>query len=216
MAAKKSGKKKSAGKKAEPRKPLAKKSAPRKAARSTAKASSKPAPKKAAKAQAAPAKPKKAASARPKKAASARPKTAPPQKAAAKKAAPKKAAPKKAAASQRPRSTANGVHRRDRAGHLDPKYAAELRAKSAESRETTSGDAFLRGAQSADVLAEELGEEAVETMTTGEDEGNESRDEFAEEEIGGPFVESSGNKEFADDSDESNPDDATREPFPKT
>jgi len=221
MAAKKSSKKKSAAKKAEPRKALGKKSPPRKAARSTAKASSKPAKTaKASKAKPSRAAPKKAAAARPKKAAarpkSAAPKRAAPKRAAPKRAAPKKAAPKKALASQRPRSTANGVHRRDRAGHLDPKYAADLRAKSAEGHETTTDDAFLRGAKSGDDLAEELGEEAVETMTTGEDEGNESRDRFEDEEIGGPFVESSGKNEFADDSDESNPDDATREPFPKT
>jgi hypothetical protein len=194
MAAKKSSKKKSARKKAEPSKAARKKSPPRKAARSTAKASTKPAAK-ASKAKAASAKPK----AKPKKAATARAKSAPPKK-----------------ASVRPRSASNGVHRRDRAGHLDPKYAADLRAKSKEGREASNDSAFLRGSKSSDDLAEELGEEAVETMTSGEDEGSESRDRFAEEEIGGPFVESPGKNEFADDSDESNPDDATREPFPKT
>jgi hypothetical protein len=191
MAAKKSSKKKAARKKAEPRKSTRKKSPPRKAVRSTAKASSKR-PAKAAKAKAA---------AKPKKTASVRAKSAP---------------PKKASASSRPKTTVNGVHRRDRAGHLDPKYAAELRAKSQEGRETSDEGAFLRRSKTADALAEELGEEAVETMTTGDDESTESRDRFAEEEIGGPFVESPAKNEFADGSDESNPDDATREPFPKT
>jgi hypothetical protein len=190
MAAKKTSKKKAARKKAEPKKAARKKSPPRKAARSTAKASSKR-PAKASKAT--------AASAKPKKKASVRAKSAPPKKASA-----------------RPRSASNGVHRRDRAGHLDPKYAADLRAKSKEGHEASNDSAFLRRSKSADALAEELGEEAVETMTTGEDEGNESRDRFAEEEIGGPFVESTAKNEFADDKDESNPDDATREPFPKT
>ena len=192
MAAKKSSKKKSVRKKAQPRKTAGKKTPPRKASRRVAKASSRPSAKRA-----------KASRAKaPKKTASARAKSVAPQKT------------KKP--SQRPRPTANGVHRRDRAGHLDPKYAADLRKKSAEGKEPEDKGAFLSGARSPDDLAEGLGEDTVGTMTSGEDEGAESRDQFADEEIGGPFVESSGKNEFADDSDESNPDDATREPFPKT
>jgi hypothetical protein len=53
-------------------------------------------------------------------------------------------------------------------------------------------------------------------MTTGEDDTSESLDRFADEEVGGPFVESSSKQEFAEGSDASNPADATREPFPKT
>jgi hypothetical protein len=107
------------------------------------------------------------------------------------------------------------VHRRDRAGHLDPRYAAELRAKSREGKEESDERAFI-GSRTGDDLAENLGEEVVETMTTGEDEATDTLDKFADEEVGGPFVESSGNKEFAEGSDASNPADATREPFPKT
>jgi hypothetical protein len=195
MAVKKAkAKKKPSSKKSAPKKAFAKKSQARKPARAMAS--------------------KKAAAAKPRKAAK--------RKAAAKpakvSAAPKtrKSATPQRARSQRPRASVNGVHRRDRAGHLDPRYAADLHAKSREGQETSTEDAFIRKARAHDDLAEEMGEGAVETMTTGEDEGSDDHEQVVTEELGGPFVESSANNEFADGSDESNPADATREPFPKT
>lgn len=59
--------------------------------------------------------------------------------------------------------------------------------------------AFLIGSRRDDALASELAAEAIEKMTSGEDGGVELRDEFVEEEIGGPFVESTADEEFADD-----------------
>jgi hypothetical protein len=107
--------------------------------------------------------------------------------------------------------------RRDRAGHFDPRYEADLRAKSLEGHDDPKDEAaFVRGSRSRDDLAEELGEETVQTMTTGEDAHEESLEQDVDEERGGPFVESSSNSEFAGGNDESNPADATREPFPKT
>ena len=67
-----------------------------------------------------------------------------------------------------------------------------------------------------DALSSELGEEFVETVTSGEDEGNELRDERVTEELGGPFTVTTGGTEFADGVDPSNPRRATREPFPRT
>ena len=142
------------------------------------------------------------------------------KKAAAKKAAPKqkpataKAAGKKPAASQ-PKAK-KPFKRRDATGHLDPNYARDLRRKSADNNERDDDRAFLVGERANDALANELGREYVETVTSGEDEGNELRDRFVSEEIGGPFVPSTSGREVANDTDESNPDDATREPFPKT
>jgi hypothetical protein len=52
-------------------------------------------------------------------------------------------------------------------------------------------------------------------MTTGEAQTEGAHDQTVEEE-GGPFIETSGKKEFAHDIDESNPEDAMREPFPTT
>jgi hypothetical protein len=65
-------------------------------------------------------------------------------------------------------------------------------------------------------MAEQLGEEAVSAMTSGESTAEDDWDEHAEEEDGGPFVETSGEEEFATGTDESNTPEATREPFPKT
>jgi hypothetical protein len=136
------------------------------------------------------------------------PKKAAPKAVAAKKAAPKRAASKVAAkakpAAKVKRAAPAPIKRRDGAGHLDPKYAQELRARS---RGKTKDD---------DRAFEELGEEFVETITSGEDEGNEVRDQRVAEEVGGPFTLTNGNTEFAEGTDGSNPKTATREPFPRT
>jgi hypothetical protein len=109
------------------------------------------------------------------------------------------------------------IARRDATGHLNPEYAADLRARIHQSAEDVGNQpAFLRNARSHDPLAEELGEEAVLTMTSGEDQSNRLQDMEVEEESGGPFVTTSGREEFARGTDDSNPADAFREPFPTT
>jgi len=55
----------------------------------------------------------------------------------------------------------------------------------------------------------------VSAMTSGEDQDEAQLDAEVEGERGGPFVETKAGEEYADDIDESNPADATREPFPK-
>jgi hypothetical protein len=143
-------------------------------------------------------------------------------KAVAKKAVAKKASAKKAVA-KKPVTTKSAkakpttakaatpsIKRRDGAGHLDPKYAADLRAL-VQGRPKDDEQAF-----GADALSQELGEEFVETVTSGEDEGTEIRDERVTEELGGPFTVTTGGTEFANGVDGSNPKRATREPFPRT
>jgi hypothetical protein len=77
--------------------------------------------------------------------------------------------------------------------------------------------AFLRHAGTErDDFAEERGEGTVETMTSGEYIGEDQRDQIVPEEHGGPFVETAGRKEFASGPDSSNPNTATREPFPRS
>jgi hypothetical protein len=128
---------------------------------------------------------------------------------------PLRRAPPKAKRAKRPAPAARVV-RRDGTGHLQPKYAAELRELSAEDNPRDSARAFLERPRSADDLAEELGEEAVETMTSGEYDGADVANQSDTEEDGGPFVESSGRTEFARGTDASNPKNAKREPFPTT
>ena len=113
------------------------------------------------------------------------------------------------------RNAAPEIRREDRAGHLDPKYVASLLARGAEHKIRDDDRAFITEGSTADDLAEELGEEAVRSMTSGEDDIAAHRDEYTAEEQGGPFVTSTGSEEFADGIDESNPPDAFREPFPK-
>ena len=137
-------------------------------------------------------------------------KSAPKRKAPAKKKPKRPAAKKTSAATHKPRV------RRDATGHLDPSYARDLRRLSRENAEHDDDRGFLVGKRRDDALAEELGTEFVETVTSGEDEGIELRDELVSEEAGGPFVTTTSGEEFAEEPDESNPVGATREPFPKT
>jgi hypothetical protein len=65
-----------------------------------------------------------------------------------------------------------------------------------------------------DDLAENLAEDYVQAATQGM-EVEEDLDQIVPEEFGGPFVETSAAEEFALDTDEANPEDASREPLPR-
>jgi hypothetical protein len=102
----------------------------------------------------------------------------------------------------------------DNAGRLDPQRASRLLELAAETRSPGADAAFVAGSGADDDLAEELGEGAVVAMTSGEDSVGADLNHDVEEDWGGPFVESTASKEFASGTDESNIDEATREPFP--
>jgi len=72
---------------------------------------------------------------------------------------------------------------------------------------------FIPGV-SEDSLAEELGEAAVESATSGDQAAENIRDEDVSEELGGPFVITPARREFARGTDPSNPPDAEPAPFP--
>jgi hypothetical protein len=151
-------------------------------------------------------------------------KKTPKRKPAAKKKAAhrKKQAAKKKSALKKKRTVKNKpaarkpLQRRDATGHLNPAYTQDLRRASRENQEHDDDRGFLIGKNTDEALSQELGREFVETVTSGEDEGNEVRDKFVTEEVGGPFVTSTRGQEIAEDADESNPEGSTREPFPKT
>jgi hypothetical protein len=130
-----------------------------------------------------------------------------PKKHSAKKPAVKRAAAKKPAATMR---------REDRAGHLDPRYAAGLHARSRSDREPRGPDGFIDKPRASDTLVEELGEEYVKSANSGEYEAEDTQNQDVTEEVGGPFVQTSGDQEFARGTDASNPKGSTREPFPRT
>lgn len=69
---------------------------------------------------------------------------------------------------------------------------------------------------SRDDLADELGQNFLESATSGEEAIESIRDRHLAEEEGGPFVLTSSAEEIAEDDDPSNPEGATREPFPTT
>jgi hypothetical protein len=81
------------------------------------------------------------------------------------------------------------------------------------------GNAFIPDpeggpAHTRDDLAESLAEDFLQAATSGEDMAEEAGDEVVPEELGGPFVETSAEEEFASGTDESNPPDAETEPLP--
>jgi hypothetical protein len=106
------------------------------------------------------------------------------------------------------------IQRRDHAGHIDPKYAAELLGMSEPHEKDPR--AFLGQARSSDDLVEELGEEFVQEVTSAEYKAEDVLNEEIAEEVGGPFVETDAATEFAPGTDASNPESATREPVPST
>jgi protein-disulfide isomerase len=114
------------------------------------------------------------------------------------------------------KASAKAFRRRDGTGHLDPAYQKFLLSESGASRSDDDDRAFIGGSHSNDALAEQLGEEFVESATSGQDDGDDRFDQVVPEENGGPFVESDGAIEFADDDDPPNIEEAPPEPFPKT
>ncbi len=126
----------------------------------------------------------------------------------------KAAAKKKAAPTKKKAVTKEKVQRRDRAGHMNPTYAKQLHARSGHTGKSDSLRPAFKVAD--DDVAEELGEEVVGKATSGEDEGEDAANEEYTEEVGGPFVVTTGRDEYADGVDESNPAGAEREPFPRT
>lgn len=66
-----------------------------------------------------------------------------------------------------------------------------------------------------DDLAENLAEDFIEGATRGTDADTEALGAVVDEEMGGPFVETSAAEEYADDTDDSNPPDAEPEPLPR-
>jgi hypothetical protein len=130
--------------------------------------------------------------------------------------ASKKAMKKSGSKGTKPPTPKRPVVRKDGAGHVDPAHAKRLLALSRESREAPEARSFVSGPRSREAIAEELGEGAVTSMTSGEDSLSDTLDESVDEENGGPFIETAASEEFAEGTDESNIDGATREPFPKT
>ncbi|MEO8178082.1 MAG: hypothetical protein ABI895_04540 [Deltaproteobacteria bacterium] len=107
---------------------------------------------------------------------------------------------------------------RDANCRSSPEHARRLLAAAREThndaQDAESSYAFLVNARSSDSLAEGLGEAFIESATSGQESATHRHDQITTEEDGGPFVITSALDEFAAGTDDSNTDDATREPFP--
>ncbi len=106
----------------------------------------------------------------------------------------------------------------DATGRLNPAYVGRLLEKVRADREAQEDGsyAFISGRRTREDIGEELGEAFVSGATSGQDVELERLDRVTDDELGGPFVPSNGGSEFAAGTDESNIEEATREPFPRT
>jgi hypothetical protein len=101
----------------------------------------------------------------------------------------------------------------------DGTRARPLLAPQGPHQRSDDGNAFMPDpeggpARIPDDLAENLAEDYLQAATQGM-EVEEDHDQIVPEEIGGPFVETTAADEFAHDTDEANPEDASREPLPR-
>ncbi len=143
------------------------------------------------------------------------------KKAAAKKAAAKKTPAKKAAARVAPQAAKKKKVTRPTARVGEDvlnKRRAEVFERQLEENppeRQDGGKAFVKDdGTSSDEFSGELARDFLQAAETAEDNLEEHSDEVEDEENGGPFVESSGDKEFAEGTDESNPEGSEVEPFP--
>jgi hypothetical protein len=113
--------------------------------------------------------------------------------------------------SERPRVTRSDAGSERRGAAVEP----HARGRSDD------GNAFIRDpsdggpARTSDDLAENMAEDFVQAATSGEDASEDVLNEMVPEELGGPFIETSGEEEFAAGTDPSNPPDAEPEPLPR-
>ena len=113
------------------------------------------------------------------------------------------------------------LQRRDATGHLNPEYAADLLARAGRSTNEHDEDGFVSASgrvrgEPSEELAENLGEAFLESATSREESLTDRQQRTLESESGGPYTITEGGEEFASGTDEMNPPDATREPFPTT
>src|SRR5690242_17842776 len=85
-----------------------------------------------------------------------------------------------------------------------------LKTARSHAARSDSGDAFLPDpkdgpARAKDDLAEEIAESFLQSATSGEEAGEEMANAVVPEELGGPFVGTTGDQEFGAGTDASNP-----------
>ena len=139
---------------------------------------------------------------------------------AATRKAPARTKPRRAAASRRSSAKKKAPARPARRAAKPRNRLPQAKRHAVESDEPRerAGDANERafvGARTGEDEAKELGEEFVRSVTSGEEAESEMEEEEAVEEEGGPFVVTSASTEYGFGTDESNPPDAEKAPFPQ-
>jgi hypothetical protein len=120
-----------------------------------------------------------------------------------------------------PPSEHDAAHNRFDERDADPDRPAFDPTNHRGPRRSDSGEAFLPDPSEGpmrmdDDMAEMFGEDFILSATTGGGDAAEGQlDQIVEEELGGPFLETSAAEEFAQGTDESNPEDAEPEPLPR-
>jgi hypothetical protein len=140
------------------------------------------------------------------------PKAKPPTR----KAGPAQPAGKAVRSAKKGRTAAHGAGAREaeRERLLQEERSLERDVENDEEPSALSESAEYIPGVAEDSLAEELGEAAVTSATSGDQAAENIRDEDLSEEEGGPFVITPARREFAPGTDESNPADAEPAPFP--
>ncbi len=106
--------------------------------------------------------------------------------------------------------------RREQApGHFDDRYRQDLlEGQVRRRRESERAVGFLTSPRSREELAEKFGEAFVRSATSGHAETPLALDSAGTEDVGGPFVETGEQQEYARGADASNPPDAEPAAFP--
>jgi len=135
-------------------------------------------------------------------------------------AAPRKKAVPKAARRASPARAAKSKPKIAKPAAPKPKRLSAPKRHVVESDERrervgdANDEAFV-GTDTKEDEAKELGEEFVRSVTSGEEAESEMEEEEAVEEEGGPFIVTSASTEYGFGTDESNPADAEKAPFPQ-
>lgn len=113
------------------------------------------------------------------------------------------------------------MNKRDASKPATQKQHSKAFLKDARSHagRSDNGDAFIPDpgsgpARTSDDLAEQVAESFLQSATSGEEAGEEIANAEVPEEMGGPFVTTTGKQEFASGTDASNPADAEVAGFP--
>jgi hypothetical protein len=122
-------------------------------------------------------------------------------------------APPQKSARQSPPAVAKPVAKKPT--RLPPRKRHIVESDEPRERVGDADDKAFVGTDTTEDEAQELGEEFVRSVTSGEEAESEMEEEEAIEEQGGPFVVTSASTEFGFGTDASNPVDAEKAPFPQ-